>query len=69
MHSVLDLEEKTRRRYHQLKGVEQFGIEPVPDIGRRCSCCRHIFLELERAARPGNQLAAVEDLDWQLALR
>jgi NCS1 nucleoside transporter family len=31
MHSVLELEEKIRRRYHQPKGVEQFGIEPVPD--------------------------------------
>ncbi len=26
----LEIEEKIRRRYHQPKGVEQFGIEPVP---------------------------------------
>jgi purine-cytosine permease-like protein len=31
MHSVIELQEKLRRRYHQPKGVEQFGIEPVPD--------------------------------------
>ena len=30
MHSVVEIEEKIRRRYHQPKGVEQFGIEPVP---------------------------------------
>src|ERR1700760_2108741 len=30
MHSVIELEEKIRNRYHQPKGVEQFGIEPVP---------------------------------------
>src|SRR5260370_40365201 len=30
MHSVTEIEEKIRRRYHQPKGVEQFGIEPVP---------------------------------------
>ena len=29
MHSVTEIEEKIRRRYHQPKGVEQ-GIEPVP---------------------------------------
>ncbi len=31
MHSVIELQEKLRRRYHQPRGVEQFGIEPVPD--------------------------------------
>ncbi len=30
MHSAIELEEKIRKRYHQPKGVEQFGIEPVP---------------------------------------
>src|SRR5271155_317043 len=30
MHTVVEIEEKIRRRYHQPKGVEQFGIEPVP---------------------------------------
>jgi cytosine/uracil/thiamine/allantoin permease len=30
MHTVTEIEEKIRRRYHQPKGVEQFGIEPVP---------------------------------------
>src|SRR5947209_4798283 len=30
MHSTVEIEEKIRRRYHQPKGVEQFGIEPVP---------------------------------------
>ena len=30
MHSVTEIEEKIRQRYHQPKGVEQFGIEPVP---------------------------------------
>jgi hypothetical protein len=40
MHSVTEIEEKIRRRYHQPKGVEQFGIEPVPpelktDLARR----------------------------------
>ena len=30
MHSVTEIEEKIRRRYRQPKGVEQFGIEPVP---------------------------------------
>src|ERR1700745_1927304 len=30
MHSVAEIEKKIRRRYHQPKGVEQFGIEPVP---------------------------------------
>ena len=30
MHTVSEIEEKFRRRYYQPKGVEQFGIEPVP---------------------------------------
>jgi len=30
MHSVMEIEEKIRQRYRQPKGVEQFGIEPVP---------------------------------------
>ena len=30
MHSVIEIEEKIRQRYRQPKGVEQFGIEPVP---------------------------------------
>ena len=30
MHTVTEIEERIRRRYHQPKGVEQFGIEPVP---------------------------------------
>jgi NCS1 nucleoside transporter family len=30
MHTVSEIEEKIRRRYRQPKGVEQFGIEPVP---------------------------------------
>src|ERR1700733_2963567 len=30
MHSTVEIEEKIRTRYHQPKGVEQFGIEPVP---------------------------------------
>jgi nucleobase:cation symporter-1, NCS1 family len=29
-HTEHELEEKVRRRYHQPKGVEQFGIEPIP---------------------------------------
>src|SRR6201994_4294733 len=30
MHTVTEIEEKIRQRYRQPKGVEQFGIEPVP---------------------------------------
>ena len=30
MHTTVEIEEKIRRRYRQPKGVEQFGIEPVP---------------------------------------
>src|SRR6201987_6201028 len=30
MHTVTEIEERIRRRYHQPRGVEQFGIEPVP---------------------------------------
>jgi nucleobase:cation symporter-1, NCS1 family len=30
MHTVMEIEERIRQRYHQPKGVEQFGIEPVP---------------------------------------
>jgi len=30
MHSVAEIEERIRQRYHQPRGVEQFGIEPVP---------------------------------------
>ena len=30
MHSTGEIEEKIRQRYRQPKGVEQFGIEPVP---------------------------------------
>jgi cytosine/uracil/thiamine/allantoin permease len=30
MPSVAEIEEKIRKRYHQPKGVEQFGIEPIP---------------------------------------
>ena len=36
MHSVAEIEEKIRQHYHQPKGVEQFGIEPVPPRRRRC---------------------------------
>ena len=31
MHTVVEIEERLRRHYHQPKGVEQFGIEPVPN--------------------------------------
>jgi len=30
MHTTVEIEEKIRQRYRQPKGVEQFGIEPVP---------------------------------------
>src|SRR5215475_2950955 len=30
MHTVSEIQEKIRQRYRQPKGVEQFGIEPVP---------------------------------------
>ena len=30
MHTVTEVEERIRQRYHQPKGVEQFGSEPVP---------------------------------------
>src|SRR5258708_40285355 len=30
MHSVAEIEERIRKRYHQPKGVEQFGSGPVP---------------------------------------
>jgi NCS1 family nucleobase:cation symporter-1 len=30
MHTMVEIEEKIRQRYHQPKHVEQFGIEPVP---------------------------------------
>jgi NCS1 nucleoside transporter family len=30
MRTVTEIEERIRQRYHQPKGVEQFGIEPVP---------------------------------------
>ena len=30
MHTTVEIEEKIRQHYHQPKGVEQFGIEPVP---------------------------------------
>ena len=30
MHTTVEIEEKIRQRYYQPKGVEQFGIEPVP---------------------------------------
>src|SRR5271154_301779 len=30
MHTTVEIAEKIRQRYHQPKGVEQFGIEPVP---------------------------------------
>ena len=30
MHTTVEIEEKIRHRYRQPKGVEQFGIEPVP---------------------------------------
>ena len=36
MHTVMEIEEKIRRRYHQPKGVEQFGIEPVPPELKTC---------------------------------
>ena len=45
MHSVAEIEEKIRRRYHQPKGVEQFGIEPVPPE-----------LKTVRAGGPANRL-------------
>src|ERR1700682_2054345 len=30
MHTTVEIEEKLRQHYRQPKGVEQFGIEPVP---------------------------------------
>ncbi len=33
-HTEADLEEKVRHRYHQPRGVEQFGIEPIPNEKR-----------------------------------
>src|ERR1700727_2496767 len=30
MHTEQELEEKVRHKYHHPKGVEQFGVEPVP---------------------------------------
>lgn len=30
MHTVTEIEERIRQRYRQPKGVEQFGIEPIP---------------------------------------
>ena len=30
MHDEAAIEERIRHRYHQPKGVEQFGIEPIP---------------------------------------
>ena len=61
MHSVAEIEEKIRKRYHQPKGVEQFGIEPVPpelktvrwhDISRLFSALRSIPARCWSAAWP-----------------
>jgi hypothetical protein len=34
MHTEQELEEKVRHKYHHPKGVEQFGIEPIPNERR-----------------------------------
>ena len=52
MHTTVEIEEKIRQRYHQPKGVEQFGIEPVPPELKTVRWHRYIFDYFRVCAQP-----------------
>jgi nucleobase:cation symporter-1, NCS1 family len=58
MHSVVEIEEKIRRRYRQPKGVEQFGIEPVPPELKTVGWFDIFSIIFGFALNPGSMLVA-----------
>jgi NCS1 family nucleobase:cation symporter-1 len=71
-HTEKDLEEKIRHRYHQPKGVEQFGIEPVPTERRTVRWFDIFAIIFGFALNPGSimtgGLAVVAGLSFQGAV-
>ena len=63
-----ELEERVRRRYHQPKGVEQFGIEPIPTEKRTVGWFDIFAIIFGFALNPGSimtgGLAVVADLSF-----
>jgi NCS1 family nucleobase:cation symporter-1 len=57
MHGTIELEEKLRQRYHQPKGVEQFGIEPVPPALKTVRWLDIFSIIFGFALNPGSILA------------
>ncbi len=56
MHATVEIEEKIRRRYYQPKGVEQFGIEPVPTELKTVRWQDIFFIIFGFALNPGSIL-------------
>jgi nucleobase:cation symporter-1, NCS1 family len=71
-HSEAELEEKIRHHYHQPKGVEQFGIEPVPNEKRTVRWFDIFAIIFGFALNPGSimtgGLAVVAGLSFQGAV-
>ncbi|HVY15075.1 MAG TPA: cytosine permease [Rhodopila sp.] len=56
MHTEASLEERIRHRYHQPKGVEQFGIEPIPEEKKVVGGLDIFSIILGLALNPGSIL-------------
>ncbi len=71
-HTEAELEEKVRHKYHQPKGVEQFGIEPVPTEKRTVRWFDIFAIIFGFALNPGSimtgGLAVVAGLSFQGAV-
>jgi len=71
-HTEQELEEKVRHRYHQPKGVEQFGIEPIPTDKRTVRWFDIFAIIFGFALNPGSimagGLAVVAGLSFQGAV-
>jgi nucleobase:cation symporter-1, NCS1 family len=72
VHTEAELEEKVRHHYHQPKGVEQFGIEPVPTEKRTVRWFDIFSIIFGFALNPGSiltgGLAVVAGLSFQGAV-
>src|ERR1700752_2795396 len=73
MNSVAEIEEKIRRPYHQPRGVEQFGIEPVPSDLKTVRWHDIFLIIFGFALNPGSMLvggmAVVSGLSFWGAVR
>jgi NCS1 nucleoside transporter family len=72
MHTEQELEEKVRHKYHHPKGVEQFGIEPIPNEKRTVRWFDIFAIIFGFALNPGSimtgGLAVVAGLSFQGAV-